>query len=125
MSDTHQLTDLQLAGKEIFEGKAACATCHAGANLTDNKFWDVGTSLTMVPIELDGAGASIRDEDRRPAIPNTPTLVGLWATGPYLHDGSIVTLRQRVEANPGDKHGKTAALTPAEKDALVAYLESL
>jgi len=119
------LTDLQLAGRDLFEGKANCASCHAGANLTDNKFWDVGTGLTMVPIEMDGAGIAINASDRRFAVPNTPTLVGLWASGPYLHDGSVATLRDRVEQNPGDKHGLTSQLSATEKTALVAYLETL
>ncbi|HUR46443.1 MAG TPA: MBG domain-containing protein, partial [Candidatus Saccharimonadales bacterium] len=31
----------------------------------------------------------------------TPTLLGLWATGPYLHDGSASTLEQAIAAHSG------------------------
>jgi DNA-binding beta-propeller fold protein YncE len=119
------LTPRQQLGRELFEGKAACAACHAGEVLTDNAFHDVGTRLEMIPVELDGAGVSLTPADRRPATPNTPSLVGIFASGPYLHDGAAKTLRERVVDNPGDRHGVTSGLAPDEVDALVDYLETL
>jgi cytochrome c peroxidase len=54
---------------------------------------------------------------------DTPPLVGLADTGPYLHDGSAATLREVLaERNPDDLHGVTSSLTDAEIDALVRYL---
>jgi hypothetical protein len=57
---------------------------------------------------------------------DTPTLVGAFASGPYLHDGSAATLLDVITtANPEDKHGRTAHLSAAEKNQLVAFLLSL
>jgi cytochrome c peroxidase len=57
---------------------------------------------------------------------DTPTCVELWRTGPYLHDGSAVTLREVLTTrNADDTHGKTSHLNPEEIDALVEYLLSL
>lgn len=119
------LTEQQQLGKELFENKAACASCHTGDVFTDNGFHDVGTGLQMIPIELDGVGIALTPADRRAAVPNTPSLVGIFASAPYLHDGRAMTLRERVLDNPGDRHGLTSTLATAEVDALVAYLETL
>jgi cytochrome c peroxidase len=57
---------------------------------------------------------------------DTPTLVELWRTAPYLHDGSATTMREVLTTrNPGDQHGKTSALSAQELDDLCAYLLSL
>jgi cytochrome c peroxidase len=55
-----------------------------------------------------------------------PTLRDVWATAPYLHDGSALTLRDVFAAhNPDDRHGKTSNLSPEELDDLCAYMLSL
>ena len=57
---------------------------------------------------------------------DTPTLVEIWRSPPYLHDGSATTLRQViVDQNRGDQHGATSTFKPAQIDDLVAYLLSL
>ena len=57
---------------------------------------------------------------------DTPTLIEIWRTAPYLHDGSAATLRDVLTTgNPGDRHGKTSHLKAAQLDDLVAYLLSL
>lgn len=97
-------------GKQIFEGKAACAVCHDGPWLTDCKQHDVGT---RVPQDPDGRY-------------DTPSLVECYRTAPYLHDGRAATLREVfTKFNPDDRHGRTSQLTPAELDDLIAYLNSL
>jgi cytochrome c peroxidase len=98
-------------GKALFDNpKVGCATCHPAPLYTDLKLHDVATSG-----ELDRT----REFD-------TPTLVELWATGPYLHDGSATTLREVLTtSNKDDKHGATSHLSKKEIDALVAYLLSL
>ena len=93
-----------LRGKALFEGAAACASCHRGEKLTDNANADVGT------------GESVQ----------VPSLVGVGYRGPWLHTGCANTLRDRFDpACGGDQHGKTAELSEAELDDLVAYLQSL
>ena len=57
---------------------------------------------------------------------DTPSLVEIYRTGPYLHDGSAATLREvLVDRNPNDRHGRSAHLNPQEIDDLAAYLRSL
>lgn len=98
-------------GKVIFERKdVGCAVCHPAPLFTDLKSYDVGTRASFdTQSDLD-----------------TPTLVEIYRTGPYLHDGSAVTLREVLrERNPRDQHGKTKQLSDREVDDLVEYLLSL
>jgi cytochrome c peroxidase len=81
-----------------------CADCHSGPDLTNNESHDVGTGQAF----------------------QVPSLVGIGARAPFLHDGCAPTLRDRFGAcGGGDLHGKTSHLSPAQIDDLVAYLESL
>ena len=71
---------------------------------------------------------------------NTPTMLGLFFSGPYLHDGSAQTLTDVITANnqyayPGPQpqgqlnrlggHGQTQSLSSSDVQDLVAYLETL
>ncbi|MHC4433634.1 MAG: c-type cytochrome, partial [Planctomycetota bacterium] len=104
--------DLQAQrGEQVFD-KAGCAECHPPPLYTDMKMYDVGTQ-------------SNRDFDEHRAF-DTPTLIEMYRTGPYLHDGRAATLREVLTIfNPEDRHGVTSNLTEAEIEELVAYLMSL
>ncbi|MCX6867100.1 MAG: hypothetical protein NTV46_12945, partial [Verrucomicrobia bacterium] len=106
------LTEAALRGEKIFnDPQVACAKCHPGPLFTNLASVDVGTT---------------RPSDRGVLTFDTTSLVEMWRTAPYLHDGSAVTVRQvLVEENKTDKHGVTSKLTPAQIDDLVAYLLSL
>ena len=106
------LTDAAARGEKIYnDPQVACAKCHPGPIYTNLAMVDVGTS---------------RPFDRGVVNFDTTSLIEMWRTAPYLHDGSAVTLREvLVEQNRGDKHGVTSKLTPAQIDDLVAYLLSL
>jgi cytochrome c peroxidase len=57
---------------------------------------------------------------------DTPALVELWRTAPYLHDGRAATLEEMLtKFNPADRHGKTSSLSPTELEDLTAFLLSL
>ena len=98
-------------GKAIFENEeTGCVRCHPGPLYTDLKTHDVGTRSKL---------------DRAAEFDN-PTLIELWRTGPYLHDGGAASLREVfTRFNPDDAHGRTSHLSDEELDALVAYLLSL
>lgn len=98
-------TDAAVArGKELFESPAtACSTCHSGPRYTDNDLHDM--------VDLVGV--------------NTPGLVGLAVTAPYLHDGRAATLADLVDIADEVGMGSTASLTVDQRADLVAYLESL
>ena len=99
-------------GEKVFRSKeTGCAECHPGPLFTDLKSYDVGT-----------LGRFDKPTDRF----DTPTLIELWRTAPYLHDGSAATLRDVLTtANPGDRHGRTSRLTADQLGDLAAYLLSL
>jgi hypothetical protein len=81
----------------------ACVACHDGPQLTNKKAYDVGRGGPFM----------------------VPSLIGVWARAPYMHDGCAQTLRDRFGPCGGDKHGNTADLTEGEISDLVAYLETL
>jgi DNA-binding beta-propeller fold protein YncE/cytochrome c peroxidase len=106
------------AGKVLF-GKLGCDFCHGGPEFTDSDrglVRDVGTLTAMSGKHAGGPLFGI----------DTPTLLGVWETPPYLHDGSAATLRDVLTTrNPNDLHGYTSALTPQELDQLVAYVSQI
>jgi DNA-binding beta-propeller fold protein YncE len=106
------LSEAALRGEKIFHRKSVgCAQCHPAPLYTNLKLKDVGTATPR---------------DRGKTEFDVPTLVELWRTPPYLHDGRAATLREvLVDHNPDDDHGDTSSLEPAEIDDLIQYLLSL
>ncbi len=98
-------------GEALFRSpRTECSTCHPAPLLTDLKLYDVGTRGPL---------------DQASEFDN-PTLIELYRTAPYLHDGSAATLREvLVDRNKGDRHGKTSGLGKEEIEDLVEYLKSL
>jgi len=95
-------------GQKIFD-KAGCAKCHRGTLHTDLKMHNVGMGKDL-------------DKDR---LFDTPTLVEIWRTAPYLYDGRAVTIEEVLTTcNPGDKHGVTSDLTEAEIKDLARFILS-
>jgi DNA-binding beta-propeller fold protein YncE len=116
------LSDAAQRGREVFfSAETQCATCHSGPFFADSRpraaddiiRHDVGTSA-IDPGEKMG-----------PAY-DTPTLLGVYRTAPYLHHGKAETLSDVITThNQDDKHGKTSHLTSDQGADLVAYLKSL
>lgn len=110
-------TAAQRRGSQVFL-KAQCQECHAGKALTNNKQANVGTFV------VGGSNPDI--EAVRKSGLNTPSLLGLARSAPYLHDGSARTLKERLlQTRNTDQHGKTSQLSDAEIDDLVEYLRML
>ena len=66
-------------GQKLFnDSKVGCARCHTSRLFTDLKHHDVGTRG-----KFDQAVNQF----------DTATLIELWRTAPYLHDGSAATVR--------------------------------
>lgn len=124
-ADNPHKTELRSAAAERGAGvfnKAQCNSCHRGETLTDNSFVDVGTYVKDTTFSL------VVDDVTRFAKGglNTPSLLGIARTAPYLHDGSVMTLKERItKGKNADLHGKTAQLSDAEVDDLVEYLKTL
>ncbi|WP_437755970.1 cytochrome-c peroxidase [Sorangium sp. So ce1389] len=92
-------------GAALFhDKKVACADCHGGPMLTNNRNENVGTGELL----------------------QVPSLIGIAGRAPFMHDGCAATLRDRFDPEcGGHDHGDVSGLAPAQLDDLVAYLESL
>jgi mono/diheme cytochrome c family protein len=93
-------------GQALFsDASVGCATCHAGALLTNNTTVDVGT------------GAAFQ----------VPSLRGVSWRAPFMHTGCASTLAGRFDptCGGGDKHGMTSQLQPNQVSDLVTYLDTL
>lgn len=100
-------------GRAIFASPgAACATCHAPPSFADGKLHAV---LSPESLTTDDAFAAAR----------TPGLAGVFLRAPYFHDGRSPGLEDLLVRPDAAAHGSVAALTPADRADLVAYLESL
>ena len=106
-------TDAALRGRKLFHSESTgCANCHATPLYTDRQRYDVGTG-------------GHPDERKGPDF-DTPSLRGIHATAPYLHDGRALTLKDvLITHNPTDRHGVTSGLEEDEIEDLVAFLNSL
>ncbi|MDZ4401118.1 Ig-like domain-containing protein [Prosthecobacter sp.] len=105
------LTADAVTGQQIFRAQN-CASCHSGANFTNsalNVFANVGTLKSASGTRL---GAPLTGLD-------VPTLRGVWATAPYLHDGSAATLAEAVRAHQG------VLLTDAQISQVVSFLSQI
>lgn len=105
------LSEAAERGRQLFQDrKVGCADCHPTGLYTDLQGYNVGTRG-----ELDRADAF-----------DTPTLIEVWRTAPYLHDGSARTIREVLTThNRNDQHGTTSHLTPQQIDDLAEYVLSL
>jgi cytochrome c peroxidase len=152
-------------GLRIFIGKGNCAVCHFGPSFTNGEFADTGIGFFVSPGRVDGGrSAGIKklkddpfnllgkynDDSSRATATGTrhveaqhknfgefrvPGLRNVAQTAPYMHDGSLATLRDVVrhysEINEerlhqdGERILKPLKLTESEIADLVAFLESL
>ena len=107
-------------GKKLFVSKeVGCAACHSGPYYTD--------SSLKKPFSLHDVGTGADDPtEKMGAKYDTPTLLGVYRTAPYLHHGKAKTLRDVLTiCNKDDKHGKTSHLKKVDIDDLVEFLQSL
>ncbi|MFO0841360.1 MAG: PQQ-binding-like beta-propeller repeat protein [Gemmataceae bacterium] len=107
-------------GKAVFfDDAVGCAKCHTGPYYSD--------STLSKPFKLHDVGTGDDDplEKMGPKY-DTPTLLGVYRSAPYLHHGKAKTLLDVLTtANKDDRHGKTSHLRREQLDGLVAFLKSL
>ncbi|MCC6695455.1 MAG: cell surface protein [Candidatus Hydrogenedentes bacterium] len=104
-----ELSAAAAKGRAIFE-RAGCADCHPHGLYTDQKQYDVGTSKGV---------------DRGKPV-DTSSLIEVWRTAPYLHDGRAATIGEVLtKLNPCDRHGRTSTLSADELAQLEVFVLSL
>ena len=98
-------------GRELFHSDTvACHACHPAPLYTDSKKYDVGSRNSQ-----DRTGKFV-----------TPTLIEVWRTAPYLHDGRYPTMRELLdEGEHGLSGGRRRKLTDRQIDDLVEFVLSL
>jgi len=118
-------------GWEVFRGKAACGTCHAGILFTDLQYHNVGIGMDK---ETPDIGRNkVSNEDKHLGAFKTPSLRDVTRSAPYFHDGSVATLEEAVKLIAGggrenphrDPLLKPANLTDDEMGALLDLLATL
>ena len=155
--DPAALTEAQRQGLRLFLGRAECGRCHSigprTAPLTDElyhpgelredlqpRLHEVAREVARLPEAERFAAVASREEvaalgrfvvTLRPEDVGrfrTPDLRNVALTAPYMHDGSVPTLREAVERELYYRAGSDArlgTLTPLERANLVAFLEAL
>ena len=126
--DDGALSDHERAGFSLFVGKAGCVGCHGGWRFTDDGFRDIG-----LPGDDPGRSAIVGGSPDLRQF-KTPGLRELTRTAPYMHDGSLATLRDVVDHYAGgfvkrpsldSNLVRDLTLSEAEKLVLIAFLRSL
>jgi cytochrome c peroxidase len=141
-------------GSRIFRRKGNCANCHEiswdHALFTDNRFYNIGISFNALKSVLDNflvdqsiplTAVQTSELGRYQVTKNrqdlgkfkTPTLRNIGLTAPYMHDGSLKTLREVIDYydKGGDKNPYLEAaifplnFTEQEKQDLEKFLRSL
>jgi len=99
--EKHALTAVEKRGRDVFTAEG-CDGCHASEGRgSDGMPHDVGTGGNM----------------------DTPSLVSVGRSAPYMHDGRFATLREAIVKTAGTMGPKS--LAESDLDALVAYLKKL
>ena len=115
-------------GFELFNNKARCATCHSGWRFTDDSFHDIGLFDDDI-----GRGAELPGIVKMQHAFKTPGLRNIDQRAPYMHDGSMATLRDVVDHY--DRGGierpsrsdeiRPLGLSEQEKRDLMAFMDTL
>jgi cytochrome c peroxidase len=139
--DESAVSDKVKQGHDLFFGKADCNQCHLSNSFTDSQFHNLGigwdpkaktfTDWGRWEFSKDKVEQQFGEADR--GAFKTPTLREVTKRAPYMHDGSLATLREVVEfynrggeKNPWlDPKIKPLKLTEAEIDALVEFMKAL
>jgi cytochrome c peroxidase len=119
---SNQAADGYVAFKEY-----GCISCHQGVAIGANLFQRLGVmrdhfaGRSARGADLGRFGVTGREEDRH--VFRVPSLRNVALTGPYLHDGSVTSLRAVVELMADVQLG--IALSASDLDALTAFLAAL
>ena len=128
--DEKAVSESAKKGWEIFRGKAACGTCHAGSLFTDLLYHNVGAGAASA---TDPGRVKVTQDAKHTGGFKTPSLRDVTRSAPYFHDGSVATLEEAVRFMAGggkpnphlDPQLKPANLTENELASLLAFLATL
>ncbi len=126
--DDTALSAAERAGFTVFVGKGGCVGCHGGWRFTDDGFRDIG-----LPGDDPGRSAIVGGSPELRQF-KTPSLREVAGTEPYMHDGSLATLRAVIDHYTGGSVKRPSldsnlvrdlVLSSQERSDLIAFLETL
>ena len=125
-------------GLELFRGKANCASCHLigkdNALFADHQFHNLGLGMDPAGELTDLGRFKVSGVEKDKGAFRTPSLRNVAETAPYMHDGSLKTLKEVVDFYVGGGNANPqldplirplTLFTRQERADLVAFLESL
>lgn len=126
-------------GHRLFFGNAFCNNCHKGPNFTDSDFHNLGVGWDPEKKEFADIGRyAVSKEEKDKGAFKTPSIRDLSRRAPYMHDGSVKTLREVVQLyakggipNPqldrkvDRNYAEHLDLTEEQITQLVKFMESL
>lgn len=124
------LDEAQVRGMELFFGETGdCFHCHVGSDFTDELPHNNANQADYEDIGLARVTGKESDIGRF----KTPSLRNVALTAPYMHDGSMTSLREVIENYNDGGHDHPNAdtlmrplgLSDEDIDDLIAFLESL
>ena len=98
-----ELSEKAKEGRKVFD-KLKCGECHSGPYYTDMKYHRIGED-----VEFEKGW-------------DTPTLIEVWRTAPYLFDGRAATMEDVFKVH---KHGIDRKVSDRDIKALTEYVNSL
>jgi YVTN family beta-propeller protein len=114
------LSEAASRGQQLFQAaETRCVECHNGPFYTDSR--------PERPFRLHDVGTGVDDPTEKlgPTY-DTPSLLGIYRSAPYLHHGKATTLEEVLtKYNPEDRHGKTSHLNSKQISDLVEFLKAL
>lgn len=137
--DKEAVSDDVKKGHKLFFGNAFCNNCHMGQNLTDNQFHNLGVGWDPKAEKFADEGRFVvtKKEVDKGAF-KTPSIRDVSKRAPYMHDGSIKTLKEVVklyskggEPNPyldrkiDRRFAERLDLSDEQIDQLVKFMEAL
>jgi cytochrome c peroxidase len=120
MGDGNAITVQERRGLETFT-EVGCTACHMGPNLGGALYQKIGL-IEAYPTK-DRGRAEITGNQEEENYFKVPALRNVAETGPYLHDGSVVSLEETVRLMARHQLGRT--LTDEQVADVVAFLKKL
>lgn len=126
------LTAGERQGLWLFESRGGCWKCHSGSNFSDEQFHNTGIGFGRDDRDPGRFGITRKPADRFAF--KTPTLRGVAKTAPYMHDGSLRSLKEVVEfySRGGerddpllDRRMRPLGLSDEDIEHLVSFLKAL
>jgi len=97
-------------GRKLFESRrVGCSRCHPAPHYTDLRSHNVGS----------------RSRSEYTERFDTPTLIEVWRTAPYLHDGRYTTIKELLVEGRHGLGRDDSELSQREMDDLVEFVVSL